>query len=75
MGGGSLTLSGSCRGKLARSRDLIIGSVVQYRCAAATLVENSATNTITNHVTSLKNKMLGKKSLKKKRENAERDEG
>lgn len=59
MGEGSLTLSLSCRGKLARSRDLIIGSVIRYKHVAATLAENSATNNITDNVTSLKNKTTG----------------
>lgn len=61
MGGGSLTLSVSCRGKLARSRDLIIGSVIRYKHVAAAPAENSATNNITDNVTSLKNKTTGKK--------------
>lgn len=58
-GRGSPTLSFSCRGKLARSRDLIIGSVIRYKHAAAAPGENSSTNNITDNVTALKNKTTG----------------
>lgn len=70
MGGGSLTLFVSCRGKLARSGDLIIGSVIRYKHVAAAPAENSATNNITDNVTSLKNK-----TTRKKKEIAGRGEG
>lgn len=64
MGGGSLTLSVSCRGKLARCRDLIIGSVIRYKHVAAASAQNSATNNIADKVTSLKNKTTGGKKRK-----------
>lgn len=43
-GGGSPAFSVSCRGKLARSRDLVIGPVIRHKRVAAALPENIATN-------------------------------
>lgn len=45
LGGGGLALSVSCRGgKLARSRDLVIGPVIRHKRVAAVLPGNIATN-------------------------------
>lgn len=44
QGGGGLALSVSCRGKLARSRNLVIGPVIRHKREAAALPENIATN-------------------------------
>lgn len=43
-GGGGLALRVSCRGKLARSRDLVIGPVTRHKRVAAALPGNTATN-------------------------------
>lgn len=44
LGGGVIALSVSCRGKLARSRDLVIGPVIRHKRVAAALPENIAAN-------------------------------
>lgn len=43
-GGGGLALRVSCRGKLARSRDLVIGPVTRHKRVAAALPGNTAAN-------------------------------
>lgn len=43
-GGGSLACSVSCRGELARSRDLVMGPVIRHKRVAAALPGNTATN-------------------------------
>lgn len=42
--GGGIALCVSCRGKLARSRDLVVGPVIRHKRVAAALPENTATN-------------------------------